>query len=187
MARVIRADQSGPKIVPATVADATERARAIVERAQARAQELLARAVADGRAQGRAEMAAALLALAQERDRMLAALEPQAVEVAMLAAKRVIGQELSQRPELVANIVAPLLDRVRRARQVTVRVHAEDRAALEACLFVLRAGAELAAGVQIETDIALDRGDCVVVSDVGTLDARIETQLEALARALGVP
>jgi type III secretion system HrpE/YscL family protein len=187
MARVIRADQGGPKIVPAAVVDATDRARAIVEQAQARAAALLARAVEDGRAQGHAESAARLLALAQERDRMLAALEPQAVEIAMLAAKRVIGQELSLRPELVVGIVAPLLARVRRARQVTVRVHPDDRAALKACLSALCAGAELAAGLQVETDPALCRGDCVVVSDIGTLDARIETQLSALARALGVP
>lgn len=185
MARVIKADQSGPSVIPAQIIDATERARAIVARAQERADALLADAVALGRAQGRAELAAQMLQLATERDRNLAALEPQAIEVAMLAARRVIGQELSLRPEMIAQIVAPLLERVRRAKMIALRVHPDDRAALAACLDALRDRAQLSTALQIETDPHLSRGSCLVASELGSLDARVETQLEALSRALG--
>jgi type III secretion system HrpE/YscL family protein len=185
MARVIKADQTGPKVIPAQVVDATQRARAIVARAQEQAEALMSDAVAQGRAQGRAELAAQLLQLAADRERMLAAIEPQAIEVAMLAAGRVIGQELSSRPELIAQMVAPLLERVRRAKSVVLRVHPDDRAALEPCLASLRDRSELSAALQIETDPQLSRGSIIVVSELGSLDARVETQLDALSRALG--
>ncbi len=184
MGRVIRADRAGPAVIAAEVADATAQARAILERARAQAEQIAAAARVEGRAEGRAELAAGLLAQAQERERALQALEPQAVELALLAARRIVGQELSVRPAAVAEMVVPLLRRLRRARQVTLRVHPDDGAALEPCLRALCAQAELAAGVQLEHDPTLERGDCVVQSELGSLDARIETQLQALARAL---
>jgi flagellar biosynthesis/type III secretory pathway protein FliH len=39
---------------------------------------------------------------------------------------------------------------------------------------------------RVEPAAELSRGGCIVISDVGVLDARVETQLDALARALGL-
>jgi len=186
MARVIRADRTGPQIVPAAVVDAHAQARAIVQRAEAAAERQRQAALALARAQAQAELAAEWLRLAQQRDRQLAAIEPQVIELSLLASKRIIGEQLALAPRAIADLVAPLLARVRRARQVTLRVHPLDRPALEPALAALCERAELAASVQLELDPELERGDCVVISDIGVLDARIETQLQALSRALGV-
>jgi type III secretion system HrpE/YscL family protein len=185
MARVIRADRNGPVVVPAAVADAAERARAIVHRAEALAEASRDDALARARVEARAELAAQLLELAAEREKQLDALEPQVVELALLAARRIIGDELTVLPSRIADMVAPLLARVRRARQVTLRVHPADLEELHGCLAPLRARSELSGSLALESDPALGRGDCVVISDAGVLDARIDTQLQALARALG--
>ncbi len=155
MTRVLRADRAGGAIVTRELGDA------------------------------RAEVAAQWIALAEQRDRQLAALEPQLVELGLQLARRILDEELRLAPERIAALAAPLLARVRRARQVVVRVHPDDRDALAAQLPALRASAELAAAVHIQDDPDLARGDCVVVSDAGALDARIETQLRALGKALG--
>jgi flagellar biosynthesis/type III secretory pathway protein FliH len=81
-------------------------------------------------------------------------------------------------------MVAPLLDRLRRAHRLEIRVHPDDRAALERQLAALRGATRPSAVLQVEGDATLSRGSCVVISDVGSLDARVETQLAALARAL---
>ena len=185
MARVIRADRDGPAVMPAQLADARAQAGAIVQRAHARAEEHMHAMRARARIEARAELAADLLRLAQQRDQQIAELEAQAIQLALLVARRVIGEELAARPERIAQMVAPLLSRVRSARQVTLRVHPDDGALLQALLTELRAGAELRGSVQLQSDPALERGDCIVVSDAGVLDARIETQLLALQRALG--
>lgn len=155
MTRVIRADRAGTAIVKRELAEA------------------------------RAELAAQWIALAEQRDRQLAALQPQLVELGLVLARRILDDELRLAPERIAALAAPLLARVRRARQVILHVHPDDREQLVALLPALKASAELAGALQIEADPELARGDCVVVSDAGALDARIETQLRALGKALG--
>lgn len=184
-ARVHKADRRGPLLVPAAVHDARAEARAILARAHDDAEHLRERARDRGRAEGRAEVAATLLRATDARDRMLGELEAQAAAVAVLAAGRIVGDELSAHPDRIASIVRPLLVRVRRARQVTLRVHPDDRAALDASLPALTRDADLACAVAIETDPSLARGGCVVTSDAGVLDARLDVRLEALRDALG--
>lgn len=185
MTRIVRAAQSGPKIVASQVADAHAQARDVLARAHAAADAQLARATAEGRAQGRAELASEWLALTQERDRLHAEAEKRATEIAMLAAERIVGEELTLRPELIANTVRSLLTRVRRAKYVTLRVHPDDAPALKDILQAWTGNAALPAAVHVEDDPQQARGGCLLISDVGTLDARVETQLQALARALG--
>jgi type III secretion system HrpE/YscL family protein len=183
-ARVLRADRRGPARVPGIVHDARADAAAIVARAREEAEALHAQARDEGRAQGRAELAAALLDAAHARDQALVALEAQAAGLALLAAERIVGGALDMHPERIAAIVRPLFERVRRARQLTLRVHPDDRPALDRALPALARETELACAVAIETDPGITRGGCVVTSDAGVLDARVEVRLDALRRAL---
>jgi flagellar biosynthesis/type III secretory pathway protein FliH len=184
MARVIRAEAAGTRVVPAVVVDAHERAQQLLVQAQEQVEVITELAVEQGRAEGRAELAAVLIEHAREHAQALATLERQAVDVALLAAKRIVGEALALEPVRIAEVVAPLFSRVRRARQVTLRVHPDDRGALEALLAKLCERAGMQAAVQVEVDAGMSRGGCVVNSDVGTLDARVETRLAALSRAL---
>ena len=106
-----------------------------------------------------------------------------------ITAKKLVASELQARPELIRATVEPLLARLRRAQRVTVRIHPEDRAELERMLEALRARGSQAQHaippVDLEVDAAMARGGCLLESNLGSLDARVETQLQALARALG--
>ena len=184
-ARVLKADRRGSRIVPAPVHDAHAQAAVIVARAHAEAERVRDHARGAGRAEGRAEVAATLVRVAEARERMLHELEAQATQVALIAAARIVGDELASRPERVVEIVRPLLMRLRRARQVTLRVHPDDRAALDQALDRLARDAEVAGAIAVETDASLARGGCVITSDAGVLDARLDVRLDALRDALG--
>jgi type III secretion system HrpE/YscL family protein len=171
-------------LVPGPVADARSEARRILDGAKAELEARRVAAIEEGRAQGRAELAAQLVALAVERDRQLAALEPAAVEVALLAAKRILGDLLVTEPDRIVAVVRPLLARVRRAHSIRLRVHPLDRPALQAQLAALCRDLDAPEGLVVDPDPGVSRGGCVLHSDLGSLDARIETQLEALANAL---
>ena len=187
MARVIRADNRAPGVIPAEVVSAHERASAIVAGAEHRAEAQRVEAERAGHALAQAALAKELVHMADALERERAALREGAIEIALQAARRVIGQELVQRPELVRESVTTLLGRVRRARSVTVRVHPDDQATLGPELAALRERSGLDGTLRFESDAGLTRGGCVVHSDVGSLDARIETQLAALERALRNP
>jgi flagellar biosynthesis/type III secretory pathway protein FliH len=184
MTRVVRADRRGPAIMPAAIAGASERAHAIIARAQAEVDATRAHALEAARVEARAGLAAEHLALAQAHASEHAALERQVIELAAAIARTVVGDELVARPERIAAIAAPLIARVRRARRVTLRVHPEDAAALELSLHALRERCGVHGTLHVESDSAIARGGCVVSSDAGTLDARVETRVDALARAL---
>jgi type III secretion system HrpE/YscL family protein len=182
--RIVRAERRGPALIPAALADANERARRIIAQAQADADASRAQALDDARAHARAELAAEHLALAQAHAGEQAVLQHQTIELATAIARTLVGEELVSRPERIAAIAAPLLSRVRRARRVSMRVHPEDAATLELALAGLRERCGVHGALHVESDTAIARGGCVVSSDTGTLDARVETRIDALARAL---
>jgi flagellar assembly protein FliH len=195
MTRVIRADSDGQRVVPAVVGEAAERARLIVLRAKAEADEILARARAQverlsaearerGREQGLASLATAFAELETTRQQSLARLEPDAVRIALVAAEQIVGEELGVRPDKVRAIVAPLIERLRRSSVLTLRLHPEDAPIVQQHLLQLLADSESNARVQIESDAAIARGGCMAVSDIGSLDARVESRLEVMAQRL---
>jgi flagellar biosynthesis/type III secretory pathway protein FliH len=93
-----------------------------------------------------------------------------------------LGAELRLAPEHVRAVVERELTRVQAARRVVLRVHPEDLALLDSTE-TLRARHELRAPLSFEADETLSRGGCVIDSDLGQLDARLETRL-SLALAL---
>jgi type III secretion system HrpE/YscL family protein len=186
LGRVIRADRRGPALLPAQLLAARTSASALLAAARDEAERIRADAREQGRQAGRAELAGELLRVTHAHEQALAALEPQAVAIALQAAKQLLAAEVAAQPERMRAIVAPLLARLRRARALVLRVHPDDRPALEPWLEAARAKGAAPAQLSIEADPSLTRGGCVLRSEIGTLDARVETQLAALARALGV-
>jgi flagellar biosynthesis/type III secretory pathway protein FliH len=194
--------KSAGRIVPAEVLDAKEQAGAILSAARARADELrreveadrlVARreGYADGRAAAAAELTEILAGAALEAARVRASVEPSALRLAArLAAKmteKLVGRAIDATPGLLAELAEQALVASRaRAGVVRLRVHPEDRAVLAGdearrrLLARLEAGAEL----QLHDDPAVGRHGCVVETATVRLDARLDTQLAALERAL---
>jgi flagellar biosynthesis/type III secretory pathway protein FliH len=165
----------------ARLAEAEEQAGAIVARAEADREAIRAKAEEAGRRQARAEAGAILAGAARARDRLLAASEREVVAVAIDVARKVIARELSTDPAAVGGMAASALGAARVRRQVTLRVHPDDAAATRAWGGSGPAGVP---GVGIEEDGRLAPGDVVVETEAGRIDARVETQLEALREAL---
>jgi type III secretion protein L len=135
-------------------------------------EEAYAEGLARGREEGRAE-AAALLARAQaERAREREGSSTAAVALAVELAARIVGE--AARDPAVAARVAEEARRAAGGARPTLRVNPEDLPAVEASLV----------GCAFIADPAISRGGCVVETEWGRLDARLETQLERLAAAL---
>jgi flagellar biosynthesis/type III secretory pathway protein FliH len=191
MARVIHAPA---RVVPHAVATAREQADAIVRAAEAEARATLdaaraeaeavrARAEAEGHAAGLARTAALLAHAMDARARAIDEAEGAVVALVRSIAERVLAAALSDAPERIVPAVRAHLEPLRRARRLRLRVHPDDASALAAALSedALPVSAEV---LQLEPDHAVQRGGCVVDSDLGTVDARLEVQLAAFERAL---
>jgi flagellar biosynthesis/type III secretory pathway protein FliH len=195
---VIRGSGFSARVVPAEIVDArieaerivataraeavrlVEEARAEAERlreeARAEAERLREEARAAALAAARAEIAEGLVAAARAREAAIAGAEREVQTLALVAAGRIVGEELALSPERIVTIVRNVTERARRARGVEVRVHPDDAVALERAV---------GASLRIIPDPTITRGGCVVTSELGIVDARVEVQLDAMARILG--
>ena len=195
MARIVKGGSAGTRRIEAAEFDAAERARAIVAEAEARARELLEAAQAEreriradaaeqGRAEGLARAGATLVAAAAARDRRLAGAEREVVALALDVARKVLGRELAQDRSAVADLAAQALAVARDRREVTLRVNPEDADAIRAAAGRLGALLARAPGLDVREDPTVERGGAVVETEAGRVDARVEAQLAALARAI---
>jgi flagellar assembly protein FliH len=134
------------------------------------------------------QMAAQLTPLVSDFSRAFDDLETEiAAGVARTAtalARQVVRGELASRPELVAQVAAEAVNAVLlSARHIRVFTHPDDQALVQA-----GAGEALAArGARLAVDATLQRGGCRIESDLGCVDARIETRWNQAAAILGQP
>jgi flagellar assembly protein FliH len=115
--------------------------------------------------------------LAAAAEARLAALESDAIELAFAAVCRIVGDD-AHRHRTVQDLVATALRARGRGRLLRVRVASADLAALVATSPADPVGRE--APVEWIADASLESPGCVVESDQGELDARLETQLGRL-------
>ena len=126
----------------------------------------------------------ALLTAFDEQLQSLDGVMAQAVaRTALLLAQQVLRSEMQQRPELVAEVARQAINTVMHsARQVTVHVHPQD-------LPLVSLGAEevlSARGARLRADSSISRGGVLVNSDVGSVDARLDTRWAEAVAAFGV-
>lgn len=109
-------------------------------------------------------------------------IEDVAVAIAFEAVCKMLGSAAASRDGIRA-LVHEAAAHAAGAQQVTVRLHPGDLAALQAA-----GGMEgaLASGARVQwvADKSIELGGCVVETDGGTLDARLETQVERLRATL---
>jgi flagellar biosynthesis/type III secretory pathway protein FliH len=182
-------------VVPRPLLDAREEAAALVARARTEAEAVRAEAGAvreaarregfeSGRADGVAEAAVALAAARREAARLLEATAPAAIALAAKMAERIVGRAVALAPETMAEIAGQALAACRPgAGTVRVRIHPDDLPAVEARRAALEAGAP-AATLELVADETVGRHGCVIETPQGRVDARLDTQLAALERAL---
>jgi len=132
------------------------------------------------------QMASQLTPLVSAFDQAFIELEAQIADsvarTAIALARQVVRSELVVRPELVAQVAAEAVNAVLlSARHIRAFVHPDDQALVQA-----GAGDALGArGASLLPDATLARGGCRIESDLGSIDARIETRWAQAAATLG--
>jgi flagellar biosynthesis/type III secretory pathway protein FliH len=142
-----------------------------------------AQGATEGREEARAKATEVLARAYAERDALLTEAEGEIAAIALRAAEKILGREVSDHGAAV-EIVSQALGAVRRARRIKVRICPEDAPALREREGWLVARVSQGASFELCEDPSIARGGCIVETDTGSVDARLETQLAALRRAL---
>ena len=127
---------------------------------------------------------AAVRALELERDKWLLAWESAAIRLSAAIAGKVIRQEIAHQPQLSLSMVRNALQLATGQPHVRLHLNPLDLEQLHDCgkEAVSRLGAVGEATLLADESIA--RGGCLIETHHGTIDARIETQIERIVSEL---
>lgn len=133
-------------------------------------------------AQATAQVGALLQGMDDAFDALESRLADAVTATAVQLARQVLRHELSVQPAVVAQVAGEALQAVLlSARQIAVHVHPQDLPLVdEGAGELLRAR-----GARLVADARLQRGGCRIESDLGAVDARIESRWSQAAGALG--
>ena len=118
------------------------------------------------------------------REDIIAASEKQMVDMILMIARKVIKDEVVERKEVVLNNIREALRRIKDRDRVNIRVNFADLELTTAHKDELIKMMESLRKVNIYEDSRVDRGGCIIETDVGSIDARISTQLKEIEEAI---
>lgn len=130
------------------------------------------------------ESAAILQQAYQAKEQIIQEAEPFVVSLSSAIAEKIIDQQLSLDPDLVLNMVHKQLSRKRENGQITLCVAPQQFAFIHAAREELSLAIDSQAELIIVPDASVKDYGCVIRSSLGSIDARINTQLEELKKAL---
>ncbi len=176
----------------ALIAQAKEEANQILEQASAEKDLVTKSAYQSGYEAGQSalqterdrlleERAAQTQAIEQERSRLIGGLEPAIIELSQQIARKIIHAELKLAPEQIASIAGAVLAKVVDSDNVTLKVSADDYAAVTDNLADKTGGG---ARIRFRVDHDLKSGDCIAATPHGTVDGTVEGQLSEIRHRL---
>lgn len=173
----------------AQAAQAAEEARQ--QAAQQGYQEGLQAGLEEGRKQGQSEMAQMIDAvktefveLVQMRRKVMADMEPELVTLAVDVAKRVVGDELKTNREVIVGIVRSSIATLQERDEILIRVNPSEYEIVKSHQAEFEAMVEGLRKFVVQPDGAIAAGSCAIETNLGNVDARIETQFEAIRQGL---
>ena len=178
----------GTKVIKQAEYAELVRASEIIRAAEARAAEIVAKAEADYKARyeagyadgveaGRMEHAEKVMETVLASVEFIENIESTVVSVVNQSVRKIVG-DLDE-DERIRRIVSTALAHVRGEQKVVVRVAPADEPTVSASLAAMTSSAFL----NVVADPRLSRGSCILESNLGVIDASLETQLKALEHA----
>jgi type III secretion protein L len=164
------------------VSAAQEEADRIISEAKTSAESLKEEGYQDGLMEGKMEMAEQMMDNVANAVEYFAAIESKVINIVMKGVKKVVGTIPSE--ELIASVVKNALAATRNQKQVTIRVCPEELEVVKKQLDGIITEYPGMTFVDVQADSRLNPGGCILESEMGTVDASVDVQIEAIHRAV---
>lgn len=134
----------------------------------------------------RAEFGSLIGEIAAARETLWASQESEMVALTFDIAQQVIKTEVTQNPDVVRAVIANAVRRITDKENVRIRVSVSDAPHVKEMRQEILEFMDGLRHLEIVDDRRVGDGGCVIETNAGTIDAKIETQIAEVARALGV-
>ncbi len=186
---------SSPKVLKREVYEATreasdvvalaqEKARQIIEEALREQDSIRERARQEGNAQGLAEWNRVLTEANQRADELTNSWEETMLRLSVRVAEKIIGEQLRVHPETIVEIIREVMKNIRPGKRLTIQVNQADAQQARARIDRIKDGLSTSSEIEIVASGSVSPGGCLIESELGIIDARLETQLKCLEEAL---
>lgn len=125
----------------------------------------------------------ALGEMARIRRREVDQMETETVRLALAIAKKIIGYEI-ETGSVIGPVVQMAMQKVADPRHLTVRLNPKDIDTVKAFNGEWLPGDEVGAVLRLEADDAIGPGGCIVETNLGDVDARIDQQIRIIEERL---
>jgi len=122
--------------------------------------------------------------LSDFKDRYYANKEKELVNLIMAVARKVVHAELSINRDVVINVTKAAINHLTTTEAIVIRVNPDDLEYLLQTRPDLLKGMEGANGFRMEGDPGVGKGGCIIQSNHGEVDARIEQGLKVIETAM---
>lgn len=165
-----------------TLQQAQQQAQALLDQATQRYEVERERGFAEGHAQAVAEWHERHAGQQLQAARSLHSLDSKLADIVTMAVRRIVK---SERPEaLFLRALDNVRSLTRGATAVTLRVSTDDLDQARSALQSIGTAQPITPPVEVSADPSLLPGSCVFESDIGILDASLDTQLRGLRSAM---
>lgn len=137
----------------------------------------------DGKAEGKLELAEKMMETVLSSVDFIEGIESNLVNIVGQAIRKIIG-DLDDN-DCIVRVVRTALGSVRNQQHVTIRVAPADAEAVSQDLAaMLQSSPDRTSFLDVLPDPRLEKGACLLESELGVLDASLEIQLKAMEKAL---
>ena len=133
----------------------------------------------------RAELDDLITQIISAREELWQRQEQEMVGLALDIARQVVKGEVTQNPEVVRQVISNAIRRITDKENVRIRVSVADAPRVKEMREELLEITDGLRHLEIIDDRRIGEGGCVIETNAGTIDAKIETQLAEVGRALG--
>jgi len=161
------------------VSVAQERARQILEEAHREKEAIREQAREEGKAEGLAEWNRILVDTSRRAEELTKSWEETMLRLSVRVAEKIVGEQLRLHPDTIVEIVREVLKNVRPGKRLTIQVNPSEAPRVRARIDRLREGLGTSE-IEIVAASSVPAGGCMIDSELGIIDARLETQLKCL-------
>lgn len=119
-----------------------------------------------------------------EKEELATRYEQEVLDLAFEIAGRILGHELKERPDTIAQMTREALKQVIDCKRITVRANPDDLSYLQNLRSDIADQLSQETRFELISDNKVQPGGCVIDTERGSLDARVGSQLETLKNNL---
>lgn len=160
-----------------------ENAESILSQVHTEMEKAREKGYAEGKEEGAAAFVEQVVAFEKMKEEFYEKAEQNIIRLVMDISEKVIGRIVNESGEAIKAVVRQALDSAIGDR-LQIAVNPEDYKIIKQAENEFRDSLDRTKRLVIKEDENIERGGCIVETEVGTIDARLETQLKAIRKAL---